>query len=242
MLPEKFFNIVTRAGDFKVDACVVVTTIRALKEHGNGDLVKGFPNLEAHVENMMNFGVPVVVAINRFPDDTQAEIDAIRKQCKTRDVCVVVSDVFAKGSKGGIDLANEVIKTLETKPPKPIIYTYKLDDSLKTKIEKVAKQIYGARGVDYTTGASGQLRSFEKRGYGNLPICVAKTQFSLSDHRGLKGRPTGFDVEVNGADVSAGAGFIVVYMGDISLMPGLPDEPAAVNMDIDEEGNISGVF
>jgi formate--tetrahydrofolate ligase len=239
---EKFFNIVTRAGDLTVDACVVVTTIRALKHHGNGELEKGFPNLQAHVENMRNFGVPVVVAINRFPDDTEAEINLIRKQCKHKDVRVEVSEVFARGSKGGINLANAVIDTIKTIPPKPINYTYELDDPIKTKILKVAQQIYGAKDVDYTTGARGRIRSLEKRGYGNLPICVAKTQFSLSDHKGLKGRPTNFDVEVNGADVSAGAGFIVVYMGDISLMPGLPEVPAAEGMDVDDDGNITGVF
>ena len=239
---EKFFNIVTRAGDFKVDACVVVTTIRALKEHGNEKLEKGFPNLQAHVENMRNFGVPVVVAINRFPDDKDAEIDLIRRQCKQKDVQVVVSEVYAKGSKGGIDLANAVVKTIETIPAKPINYTYDLEDDIETKILKIAQNIYGARNVDYTAGARGRIRSLEKRGYGNLPVCIAKTQFSLSDHRGLKGRPTNFDVEVNGADVSSGAGFIVVYMGDINLMPGLPEEPAAETMDIDEDGNITGVF
>ena len=239
---EKFFNIVTRAGDFKVDAAVVVTTIRALKHHGNDKLEEGFPNLQAHVENMRNFGVPVVVAINRFPDDTDAEINLIKRQCKQKDVQVVVSEVYAKGSKGGIDLANAVIETIDKIPAKPINYTYDLEDDIETKILKVAQKIYGARGVDYTAGATGRIRSLEKRGYGNLPICIAKTQFSLSDHRGLKGRPTNFTVEVNGADVSAGAGFIVVYMGDINLMPGLPEEPSAIDMDIDEDGNISGVF
>ncbi|MHA1768528.1 MAG: formate--tetrahydrofolate ligase [Candidatus Thorarchaeota archaeon] len=239
---EKFFNIVTRAGDFVVDACVIITTIRALKHHGSGNLKKGFPNLEKHVENMRGFGVPVVVAINRFPDDTDEEIEFLRSQCAKNDVRVEVSEVYTKGSEGGKNLAKAVIDTLENHPPKPIEYTYDLDDSLETKILKVAKKIYGADEVDYTTGAKGRLHSFEKRGYGKLPICIAKTQFSLSDHRNLKGRPANFDVEVVGADVSAGAGFVVVYMGDINLMPGLPEVPAAESMDVDDEGNISGVF
>ena len=239
---EKFFNIVTRVGDLKVDACVVVTTIRALKEHGDGKLKKGFPNLEKHVENMRNFGVPVVVAINRFPDDTDEEIEEIRTQCGKKDVRVEVSEVYAKGSKGGKVLARAVIDTIKKNPAKDINYTYDLEDPIKTKILKVAQTIYGARDVMYTTGAKGIIRSLEKRDYGNLPICIAKTQFSLSDARSLKGRPSNFDVEVVGADVSAGAGFIVIYMGDISLMPGLPEVPAAEAMDVDEDGNISGVW
>ncbi len=239
---EKFFNVVTRAGDLTVDACVIITTIRALKNHGSGELEKGFPNLEAHVENMRNFGVPVVVAINKFPDDTESEIEMVKKQCSQKGVQVVVSEVFARGSKGGIDLANAVVETIKTTPAAKINYTYELKDSIKTKILKVAQQIYGAKDVDYTTGASARIRSLEKRGYGKLPICIAKTQFSLSDHKGMKGRPSGFDVEVVGADVSAGAGFIVVYMGDINLMPGLPDVPAAEAMDVDDEGTITGVF
>jgi len=238
---EKFFNIVTRAGTCKVDACGVITASRALKEHGDGKLKKGFPNLEKHVENMRNFGVPVVVAINRFPDDTDDEIKEIRDQCSKKHVQVVVSEVYAKGSEGGKELANAVIDTINTTPPEPINYTYDLEDSIQTKIEKVATQIYGARGVLYTTGAKGRISSLEKRGYGNLPICIAKTQFSLSDSRSLRGRPSNFDVEVNGADVSNGAGFVVIYMGEISLMPGLPEVPAAETMDVDDQGNISGV-
>ena len=239
---EKFFNIVTRAGDFKVDACVIITTIRALKEHGHGVLEYGFSNLEKHVDNMRNFGVPVVVAVNRFPDDTDEEIEQLRNHCSLRDVKVEVSEVFAKGSEGGLSLAKTVIETLEKQPAKPIKYTYDLKDSLETKIEKIAQQIYGAKGVDYTSGAKGILKSLQKRGYGKLPVCIAKTQFSLSDNKALKGRPSGFDVEVVGAEVSNGAGFVVVHMGEINLMPGLPEHPAAENMDMDEDGNISGVF
>jgi formate--tetrahydrofolate ligase len=239
---EKFFNIVTRAGEFKVDACVVITTIRALKHHGKDDLEKGFPNLEKHMENVHNFGVPAIVALNRFPDDTKEEISLLRKFCEDKGWKMEVSEVFVKGGEGGKAVAEVIIQTIEKNPVKSINYTYDLEDPIKTKILKVAQQIFGADDVDYTTGARGRIRSLEKRGYGNLPICIAKTQFSLSDSRSLRGRPTGFDVEVNGADVSNGAGFIVVYMGNIRLMPGLPEEPAAHGMDIDEDGNISGVF
>ena len=239
---EKFFNIATRAGHFDVDACVVITTIRALKHHGNDDLEKGFPNLEKHMENVNNFGVPAVVALNRFPDDTEEDIDQLRKFCEAKDWKMEVSEVFVSGGEGGKAVVEAVIQAIESRTTKGINYTYDLEDPIKTKILKVAQQIYGADGVDYTTGARGRIRSLEKRGYGKLPICIAKTQFSLSDSRSMRGRPTGFDVEVNGADVSNGAGFIVIYMGDISLMPGLPEEPAALGMDVDEEGNITGVF
>ena len=239
---EKFFNIATRAGDFDVDACVVITTIRALKHHGRDELEKGFPNLEKHVENVNNFGVPAIVALNRFPDDTEEEIELLRKFCAGKGWRMGVSEVFAKGGEGGKAVVEAVIEAIDKKTTKGINYTYDLEDPIKTKILKVAQQIYGADGVDYTTGARGRIRSLEKRGYGKLPICIAKTQFSLSDSRGLKGRPTGFDVEVNGADVSNGAGFIVIYMGNIRLMPGLPEEPAAFGMDVDDDGKISGVF
>ncbi len=239
---EKFLNIVTRIGNFKVDACVVITTIRALKFHGSDVLEQGFPNLEKHVENMRNFGVPVIVAVNRFPNDTDEEIDLIRKHCSMKGVRVEVSEVYAKGSAGGLDLARAVIETLEKQPADPIKYTYDLKDPIKTKIQKVAQQIYGARDVDYTSDARGVIASLEKRGYGKLPICIAKTQFSLSDNKGLPGRPDCFDVEVVGADVNSGAGFVVIHMGDINLMPGLPEAPAAEQMDVDDGGNISGVF
>jgi formate--tetrahydrofolate ligase len=239
---EKFFNIVTRVGNFNVDACVVITTIRALKYHGFDNLEDGFPNLEKHMENINNFGTPAVVALNRFPDDTDEEIDQLRKFCEEKGWKMEVSEVFTKGGEGGKALAQTVLETIKTNPIKGINYTYDLEDPIKTKILKVAQQIYGANDVLYTTGAKGRIRSLEKREYGNLPICIAKTQFSLSDSKSLRGRPRGFDVEVNGADVSNGAGFIVIYMGDISLMPGLPEEPSAEGMDIDAEGNISGVF
>ncbi|MHA2208086.1 MAG: formate--tetrahydrofolate ligase [Candidatus Thorarchaeota archaeon] len=239
---EKFFNIVTRAGEFNVDGCVVITTIRALKHHGKDDLEKGFPNLEKHMENISNFGVPAIVALNRFPDDTEEEIELLRKYCQERGWKMEVSEVFAKGSEGGKAAAEAIIEAIVESPTKGINYTYDLDDPIKTKILKVAQKIYGADDVDYTTGARGRIRSLEKRGYGKLPICVAKTQFSLSATKALRGRPSAFNVEVVGADVSNGAGFIVIYMGDIRLMPGLPEEPAAIGMDVDEEGNISGVF
>ncbi len=237
---EKFINIVTRAGGFRPDAVVIVTSIRALKNHGDGVLENGFPNLEKHVENIENFGLPSVIALNRFPGDTNKEIEQLREFCVSRGWRMEVSEVFAKGSEGGKDLATAVIEALEK--PSEIHYTYDLKDDLKTKIKKLAIQVYGADGVTFSGSAKSEIRSLEKRGYGELPICVAKTQFSLSDNKRLKGRPTGFKVDVRGAAVSAGAGFVIVYMGDVMLMPGLPETPAAVGMDIDSSGNITGVF
>jgi formate--tetrahydrofolate ligase len=213
-----------------------------LKHHGAGDLVKGFPNLEKHIENIRGFGVPAIIALNRFPTDIDQEIAALEGLCKAIGVKLVVSEVFAKGSKGGKDLATAVVETIEGSGKTKIKYTYNLSDPLKTKIEKVATKIYGAAEVDYTSTGRGLVRSLEKRGYGALPICIAKTQFSLSDRRRLLGRPSGFEVEIGHATVSAGAGYVVIHMGDINLMPGLPEEPAATGMDIDNDGNISGVF
>jgi formate--tetrahydrofolate ligase len=237
---EKFINIVTRIGGFKVDAVVVVTSIRALMGHGGGVLEKGFGNLEKHMENVKAFGLPAVIALNRFPDDTADQISALKAFCTKRGWRMEVSEVYAKGSEGGKDLAKAVVDTLGQKSK--IAYTYELEDDLKTKVNKVATKIYGARGVVYSEDADSDIKSLEKRGYGKLPVCIAKTQFSLSDNPKLLGRPTGFDVSVRGVDVSAGAGFVVVYMGDIMLMPGLPKEPAAVNMGLDENANIYGVF
>ncbi|MFQ5831938.1 MAG: formate--tetrahydrofolate ligase [Candidatus Thorarchaeota archaeon] len=239
---EKFFNIVTRVGDFNVDAVVIITTIRALKWHGRDDLEAGFPNLEAHMENIGSFGVPAIVALNRFPNDTDEEIVLLKSFCKEKGWKMEVSEVFTKGSEGGMALAKSVVDTIEATKNTGVKYTYDLKDSLKVKISKVATKIYGSSDVDYVAGARGRIRSLEKRGYGNLPVCIAKTQFSLSDNKGLRGRPTGDVAEVVGADVSAGAGFVVIYMGDIRLLPGLPEEPTAIGMDVDHDGNITGVF
>ncbi len=237
---EKFLNIVTRAGDFDVNAVVIVTSIRALKEHGDGELDKGFPNLQKHVENIRDFGLPAVIALNRFPDDTDSEIDTLRSFCDERGLSMEVSDVFAEGSKGGEDLASAVLDAVDADAK--VIPTYDLKDDLKTKIEKLSTKVYGADGVIFSDNARGPIRSLERRGYGELPICVAKTQFSISDNPRLKGRPTGFEVFVRDVDVSAGAGFVIVYMGDVMLMPGLPEEPAAIGMGLDEDGDIYGVF
>ncbi len=237
---EKFMNIVTRVGGYKPDAVVVVGSVRAIKHHGNGDLQAGLENLGAAIDIIKSFGAPVVVAVNKFPDDTKEDLDAVAKYAESKGALAAISEVFEKGGEGGIDLANKVLEAVEK--PYEFKYTYDLEDDIATKIEKVAKTIYGADGVEFASGVKAKIRSIEKRGGKNVPICVSKTQLSLSDNPKLLGRPKGFTVTVRDIFYSAGAGFVVPIMGDIQLIPGLPKEPAAWRMYIDEDGNIQGVF
>ena len=249
---EKFFDIKCRYAGLKPDAVVIVATVRALKMHGgvpktdlktpNVEAVKaGLCNLEKHIENVKKFGVPAVVAINIFAQDTAEELEAVREHCAKHGVNVALSDVFAKGGEGGIELAKEVVALAESGKAnfKPI---YKLDIPLKAKIETIAKEIYGADGVSYTKEADKALKEFEALGYGNLPVCMAKTQYSFSDDQTLLGRPSGFTITIKNCRIAAGAGFIVVLTGDIMTMPGLPKVPAAEKIDVSDEGVISGLF
>lgn len=249
---EKFFDIKCRYAGLKPDAAVIVATVRALKMHGgvpktelktpNVEAVKkGLVNLEKHIENVKKFGVPCVVAINIFAQDTAEELEAVREHCAKHGVNVALSDVFAKGGEGGIDLAKEVIALADSGESKfaPI---YPLDMSLKGKIETIAKEIYGADGVNYTKEADKALKEFEDLGYGNLPICMAKTQYSFSDDPALLGRPSGFKITIRNCRIAAGAGFIVVLTGDVMTMPGLPKIPAAEKIDVTDDGVISGLF
>lgn len=249
---EKFFDIKCRYAGLKPDAAVIVATVRALKMHGgvpktdlktpNVEAVKkGLVNLEKHIENVKKFGVPCVVAINIFAQDTAEELEAVREHCAKHGVNVALSDVFAKGGEGGIDLAKEVIALADSGESKfaPI---YPLDMSLKDKIETIAKEIYGADGVNYTKEADKALKEFEELGYGNLPICMAKTQYSFSDDPALLGRPSGFKITIRNCRIAAGAGFIVVLTGDVMTMPGLPKVPAAEKIDVTDDGVISGLF
>ncbi|WP_293848748.1 formate--tetrahydrofolate ligase [uncultured Phascolarctobacterium sp.] len=249
---EKFFDIKCRYAGLKPDATVIVATVRALKMHGgvpktdlktpNVEAVKkGLVNLEKHIENVKKFGVPCVVAINIFAQDTAEELEAVREHCAKHGVNVALSDVFAKGGEGGIDLAKEVIALADSGESKfaPI---YPLDMSLKGKIETIAKEIYGADGVNYTKEADKALKEFEELGYGNLPICMAKTQYSFSDDPALLGRPSGFKITIRNCRIAAGAGFIVVLTGDVMTMPGLPKVPAAEKIDVTDDGVISGLF
>ena len=249
---EKFFDIKCRYAGLKPDAAVIVATVRALKMHGgvpktdlktpNVEAVKkGLVNLEKHIENVKKFGVPCVVAINIFAQDTAEELEAVREHCAKHGVNVALSDVFAKGGEGGIDLAKEVIALADSGESKfaPI---YPLDMSLKGKIETITKEIYGADGVNYTKEADKALKEFEELGYGNLPICMAKTQYSFSDDPALLGRPSGFKITIRNCRIAAGAGFIVVLTGDVMTMPGLPKVPAAEKIDVTDDGVISGLF
>ena len=249
---EKFFDIKCRYAGLKPDANVFVATVRALMMLGgvpktdlktpNVEAVKkGLVNLEKHIENVKKFGVPCVVAINIFAQDTAEELEAVREHCAKHGVNVALSDVFAKGGEGGIDLAKEVIALADSGESKfaPI---YPLDMSLKGKIETIAKEIYGADGVNYTKEADKALKEFEELGYGNLPICMAKTQYSFSDDPALLGRPSGFKITIRNCRIAAGAGFIVVLTGDVMTMPGLPKVPAAEKIDVTDDGVISGLF
>ena len=249
---EKFMDIKCRMAGLKPDAVVLVATVRALKYNGgvpknelsaeNMDaLHKGIVNLEKHIENLHKFGVPIVVTLNSFVTDTEAEIFYIRKFCEERNCEFALSEVWEKGGEGGIPLAEKVLDTLENKESDfHVLYENEL--SLKEKIETVAREIYGADGVNYTSAASKQLKKLEEIGFGKLPVCMAKTQYSLSDDPTLLGRPEGFSISVREAYVSAGAGFVVVLTGAVMTMPGLPKAPAAFNIDVNEEGVITGLF
>jgi len=249
---EKFFDIKCTMAGLNPDAVVLVATIRALKYNGNvpkeelseenlDALKAGIANLEKHIENLHKYGVPVVVTLNSFVTDTPAEISFVKQFCEDKGCEFALAEVWAKGGEGGLMLAQKVLDTLEHKEShfKPIY-----DDtlSLKEKIETVAREIYGAKGVNYSTAAAKQLQKLEELGFGKLPVCMAKTQYSLSDDPALLGRPENFDINVREIYVSAGAGFVVVLTGAVMTMPGLPKKPAAYSIDVDENGMITGLF
>ena len=250
---EKFLDIKCRAAGLTPDAVVIVATVRALKHHGGcpkADLGKenlpaleqGLPNLLKHVENITKvYGLPAVVAINQFDSDTEAEIAMIRTACQKYGVRVALSQVWGKGGAGGEELAREVLRIIDEEKPS-FRFAYESDAPLTEKIEAVAKKVYGADGVDYAPAAAKELQRLTELGYGGLPVCMAKTQYSLSDDAGKLGAPTGFRIKVQKVKVSAGAGFVVVLTGDIMTMPGLPKVPAAENIDVDENGVITGLF
>ena len=248
---EKFLDIKCRAAGIAPAACVLVATVRALKSHGGvakADLNQpnpaavraGLANLGRHIENMKdNFGLPVVVAVNAFPTDTEEEQAIVRDYCAGMGVPCVLSEVFAKGGEGGKALAQAVLDSLEDRP---IRYTYPLEASLREKIEAVAGKIYRADGVDYSPAAAKTLDELTALGYGGLPVCIAKTQYSFSDNAALKAAPTGFRMNVREVRLAAGAGFVVVICGSIMTMPGLPKTPAAVSIDVTDDGRITGLF
>lgn len=249
---EKFFDIKCRKAGLKPDAVVLVATVRALKYNGgvakadlsneNLDaLAKGFVNLEKHIENIQKYGVPVVVTLNHFVADTDAEVAYVKERCEKMGATFAVAKVWADGGEGGKALAEKVLETLETKESNfHVLYEDNL--SIEEKINKVCKEIYGAGQVSFTAAAKKTLAQIEKLGFEHFPVCIAKTQYSLSDDPKVLGRPEGFEVTVKEIRISAGAGFIVALLGDVMTMPGLPKKPAALNIDIDADGNIVGLF
>ena len=249
---EKFFDIKCRIAGLRPDAVVLVATVRALKYNGGvgksdlgkedlSALKKGIVNLEKHIENIQKYGVPVVVALNSFVTDTPAEIAFVKEFCECRDCDFAISQVWEKGGEGGIELAQKVIETLDKKSSR-FMPLYKSELPLTDKIRTVAKEIYGAGSVSFSQVAERQLKKLEELGFGNMPVCMAKNQYSLSDDPGLLGRPEGFDMTVREVYVSAGAGFVVVLTGEVMTMPGLPKQPAAFKIDVDEAGVITGLF
>ncbi|NLN47779.1 MAG: formate--tetrahydrofolate ligase [Clostridiales bacterium] len=248
---EKFMNIKCRYAGIKPSAVVLVATVRALKMHGGvkksdlGNenvpaLEAGFENLKKHIENIKKFGVPSVVAVNKFVTDTESEVSKLMELCRLEGVNAAICDVWEKGGEGGLNLAHKVIEVCEK--DSEFKYLYNVEEPIKEKIEKIAKEIYGAKGVVYTSKADKEIKRLEKLGLDNYPICMAKTQYSLSDNPDLIGRPEGFEITVKEVRVSAGAGFIVALTGDIMIMPGLPKVPSAEKIDIDEKGVITGLF
>lgn len=248
---EKFLNIKCRFAGIHPDAVVIVATVRALKMHGGLDkteldrvdmsaLEKGLANLTKHIENIQKFGLPAVVAVNAFPTDTKEELDFVERECRAMGAEVALSEVWAKGGEGGLKLAEKVEAAFDK--PNSFHFLYETDQTIPEKIEAVAREIYGADGVDFTGPAQKQLQEIEALGLDKMPVCMAKTQYSLSDDPAKLGRPSGFRITVRELRVSAGAGFIVALTGNILTMPGLPRHPAAENMDIDKDGRITGLF
>jgi formate--tetrahydrofolate ligase len=249
---EKFLDIKCRMAGLKPDAVVIVATVRALKNHGGVPkaelnhenltaLEAGLPNLLRHVENITKvYKLPAVVAINRFPTDTEAELELVERRCKELGVNAVLSEVWAKGGEGALELAEQVVKLCEE--PNDFTFSYGDDLSIKEKITAVAKKIYHADGADFTAAATKEIDKLEALGFGKMPVCIAKTQYSFSDNAALLGAPENFRITVRNVKVSAGAGFVVALTGDIMTMPGLPKVPAAEKIDVDATGKISGLF
>ena len=248
---EKFLNIKCQQANLNPSAVVIVATVRALKMHGGlkknqlatedlTALEKGFANLEKHIENIKKYNLPIVVAVNNFPTDTQKEVDLLIKLCEENGVEVSLTEVWAKGGEGAVDLAKKVVSVIEEGNLYKPLYSY--EDPILDKISAIATEIYGADGVTYSKGVKTKIKKLNELGYNNLPICMAKTQYSFSDNPKALGRPTGFNITISDVVVNAGAGFIVALTGDIMRMPGLPKVPAACKMDIDENGIIEGLF
>jgi formate--tetrahydrofolate ligase len=238
---EKYFDIVMRSSGIEPAAAVLVVTAQSLRAQGEGKLESGFANLEHHIKTLRAYGVPLVVAINRFPSDTPEDLEMIATECSLQGVPCALVEAFAKGGEGAVDLAHKVVSAIETNPAPEIQPVYGLDDALDVKILKVAIQVYGADGVTFSDVARAKLERFAGWGFGKMPVCIAKTQYSLTDDPKRMGAPTGWTLHVKDVSLSAGAGFVVAVSGNMMLMPGLPSHPRAMSIDVDGDGKIVGV-
>jgi formate--tetrahydrofolate ligase len=238
---EKYFDIVMRSSGIKPAAAVLVVTAQSLRAQGEGKIEAGFANLDQHIKTLRGYGVPIVVAINRFPKDKPEELEMIATECSLQGVPCAMVEAYAKGGEGATDLAYKVVSAIETNPNPEIQPVYPLEDTLETKILKVAIQVYGADGVVFSDAARARLERFAAWGFGNLPVCIAKTQYSLTDDPKRMGAPKGWALNINDASLSAGAGFVVAISGNMMLMPGLPSHPRAMSIDVDGDGDIVGV-
>ncbi|HET6170440.1 MAG TPA: formate--tetrahydrofolate ligase [Terracidiphilus sp.] len=238
---EKYFDIVMGASGIQPAVAVLVATVQSVLAQGEGNLEAGFANLVHHIRALRGYGVPIVVAINHFPGDTAAELAAIAAQCEREGAPCAVTDAFSKGGAGSVDLAEKVVAAIETNPSPVVEPVYALDISLEDKIRRVAVQVYGAADVSLTDAARAKLERYTEWGFGRLPVCIAKTQYSLTDNPKVMGAPTGWTLKVTDVSLSAGAGFVVAVAGNMMLMPGLPSVPRALAIDVDEDGNIVGV-
>jgi formate--tetrahydrofolate ligase len=238
---EKYFDIVMRTSGIQPAAAVLVTTVQSLRAQGEGVLASGFANLRHHLHALRGFGVPIVVAINRFPSDSDEELDAIAVECERQSVPCARVEAFSRGGAGCVNLAQKVVDLIEANPFPKVQPAYELDDSLENKIVKVATQVYGAAGINFSDKARATLEQYSRWGYARLPVCIAKTQYSLTDNPKVMGAPAGWTLQVNDASLSAGAGFVVAISGSMMLMPGLPSHPRAMDIDVDPEGNVIGV-
>ena len=238
---EKYLDIVMRSSGISPACAVLVTTVQSLRNQGEGDLERGFPNLARHIENLKRFGVPVVVAINRFPSDTETELKRMAEYCSQHGVTSALSEAFTRGGEGTKELAETVVATIAAHPRPEVKPIYALEDSLENKVRKVASDIYGASGVAFSEKARRKIEQFQSWCYGKLPVCIAKTQYSFTDNPKLLGAPTGWTLNITDASLSAGAGFVVMISGNIMLMPGLPKASRALNIDVNNAGEIVGV-
>jgi formate--tetrahydrofolate ligase len=238
---EKYMDLVMASSGIKPSVAVLVTTVKSVESQGEGDLERGFANLEKHIGIVKGFGLPAVVAINRFPNDTDEELDRLREFCTAHGAEFALSEAYAKGGEGAAALAEKVVEVIAANPSPQLTPTYGVDGSVEEKIEAVARKIYGADGVEFSANALANLKRFAGWGFGNLPVCIAKTQYSLSDDPKKMGAPTGWTLHVTDVALSAGAGFLVVISGAMMLMPGLPKESRALAIDVDEEGEIVGM-